>query len=295
MRRLLPILLALLLLSACAQPTDAPEESYTPKYTDALLATPSPSVEPGVQLDAPLITAIGDHVQVDLDSDGRQDDICLGRAEDRTLTLTVNDTDFTRVLYDAYDFDFADSDYYAVVNIDAADRALEIAVEDFGPSDDSQTFFFRYADEALQTIGSVPGLVWDDWTKAMQVRMPGNGEVQLTARLSGLMTWFGDVRYALQGGRLALVSEPVYYASSGVDVTLTDTLRVYDAKDGDGTILYPNERLQLVGTDQREWVLAYHNGAQVWVHLNPDNTMEVETDDGFLSGDKVMRGLLFAD
>ena len=293
MRRLLPLLLAaVLLLTACGRAE--PEETYIPKYTPTAAPQAAESMEPGVQIDGTLLTELGDTIRVDLDSDGRQDEVCLRRGEDG-LELAVNDEDFTKVLYSAYAFDFADSACYAVVNLCRADRLLEIAVEDFGPSDDGQTFFFHYKGGSVTFAGSVPSLLWDDWTKQDTVRYVDDGVI-VSARLNALMTWFGDVRYTVgSDGMVSRVHEPMYYAASSVPVTLTAPVLAYESKGGEPVILQPGDSLQLSGTDEAEWVQAYRNGAAILLRLNPANLYEVETPEGFASGSSVMSGLILAD
>lgn len=295
MKKLIPLLLALvLLLSACAGKAE-PEETYTPKYTPAAEPEPTESVEPGVQIDGTLLTALGDAISVDLDSDGKQDEVSLSRGEDG-LALTVNGKDFSDVLYSVCDFEYADSDYFAVVNLDRYDRALEVAVEDFGPSDDPQTYFFRYADETVTCVGSVPSLAWDDWTKKDAVTYLGGGEVLVNARLDGLMTWFGDVVYRIgHDGKLAMARGEMCAADQLVNVTITNPVLVYESTDAEPEKLYPGETLQLSGTDQSQWVQAYRSGgAPVLLRLNPDNLYQVETPSGFEDGPQVMNGLIFA-
>lgn len=295
MKRLIPLLLALVLVLAACAGKAQPEESYVPKYTPTPEPEPTESVEPGVQIDGTLLTALGDTISVDLDSDGKLDEVSLSRDEDG-LRLAVNGQDFTGILYSACDFEFSDSDYFAVVNLDHYDRALEIAVEDYGPSDDPNTFFFRYEGESVTCIGSVPSLCWDDWTKKDAVTYLGNGDLLVNARLDGLMTWFGDVTYRIgRDGKLALVRGEMCAANQLVNVTLTNTVLAYESTDAEPERLYPGESLQLSGTDQSQWIQAYRSGgAPVLLRLNPDNLYQVETPGGFEDGPDVMNGLFFA-
>lgn len=295
MKRLIPLLLALLLvLSACTGKA-RPEETYIPKYTPTPEPEPTESVEPGVQIDGTLLTALGDTITVDLDSDGKQDEVSLSRDADG-LRLTINGQDYTGVLYSVWDFEYADSDYFAVVNLDRYDRALEVAVEDYGPSDDPQTFFFRYEKETVTCIGSVPSLCWDDWTKQDTVTYMGNGSLLVNARLDGLMTWFGDVTYRIdRDGKLAMVRGEMCAADQLVNVTLTNPVLAYESTDSEPEKLYPGDTLQLSGTDQSQWVQAYRSGgAPVLLRLNPDDRYQVETPTGFEDGPEVMNGLIFA-
>ncbi len=293
MKRLLPLLLAaMLLLTACAGKAE-PQETYIPKYTPTPAPEAKESVEPGVQIDGTLLTALGDTISVDMDSDGSLDEVCLSHGEDG-LELTINGKRFTDVLYASGPFEYAESDYFAVVNLDRYDRALELAVEDFGPSDDPQTYFFRYGDESLTCVGSVPSLAWDDWSKKDTVTYQGNGDVLVNGRLEGLMTWYGDVTYRVESGRLALVRGEMCYAAHSISVTITDTVLAYESRDAEPIKLYPGDSIQVSGTDQSQWVQAYQSGAPILLRLNPDNLYQVETPSGFQDGDQVMRGLLFA-
>lgn len=294
MKRLIPLLLALLLLTACTGKVE-PEETYVPKYTPTPAAAAKESVEPGVQIDGTLLTALGEAIEVDLDSDGRLDTVCLSR-DGEGLALTINGRSFTDVLYSACRFDDARSDYFAIVNVDRYDRALELAVEDFGPSDDPQTFFFRYEKDALTCIGSVPSLAWDDWTKKDTITYTGSGEIRANARLDGLMTWYGDVTYRLNANdKLDMVRGEMCYAERGVYVTLTDTVLGYESAEAEPVRLYAGDGLQLTGTDQSQWVQAYQSGVPILLRLNPDNLYQVETPQGFENGADVMSGLMFAD
>ena len=77
-----------------------------------------------------------------------------------------------------------DRDHYFITDLDTGDKALEIALLDYGPSDDPMTWYFQYRNGALKLIGSLPGFPDDEGS-----HRDGSGNVMAVGRLSLLQTW----------------------------------------------------------------------------------------------------------
>jgi hypothetical protein len=96
---------------------------------------------------------------VDLNGDGVLDEIrfeLLGAPEsfDGTYALFVNDA---MIEGSGYNLDPG----FQVLDMDDMDPYLELAVSDFGPSDDYETDFYYYDGKELHSMGSTSGLIPD--------------------------------------------------------------------------------------------------------------------------------------
>lgn len=285
-----------------AAPTDAapsPEISAAP--------SPTPSARPTVQPAAngvkyPLDVKCGEKVSADLDGDGEKDTICYvpesGDADKywRIGSLTVNGTDFTDDIYgQGFHSDTPDADWYALTDLDKGDGLLEIAVQDWGPSDDCITSFFRYDGAHLRYIGCVSGLVRGQDGDS-DLTFYGDGTVGSYTRLAVFQTWFSQVVWAPDGNGFSVVPQDVYYSKQTYAVTAAKDLAVYAEADESSprTTLSSGAGFTVIGTDNSRWVLCRDGaGAEFWLHLDEDGFM-TETADGSYSWEAV-DGLCMAD
>lgn len=139
---------------------------------------------------------IGADAEIDLNGDGSTESISYhnflsedGDTTQQTITLSINNTDFTSVLLENNDIYLgegsADStvDYYYIVDLDENDSYQEIALLNFGENDYCNTFFFRYDGESLSYIGYLNEFITDS-----NCRLYGDGTVTATTPMGTLET-----------------------------------------------------------------------------------------------------------
>ena len=310
MKRIISLLLCAAVLcsfSACGKKEAPPAETPAPPaVTPAPAPKPTPEPTP-TPVEYPVIVPIGETAEADLDGDGTDESICvwLKDGEDgwARACLTVNGADFTDSLYaaDAVRLDSPDPDTWAIADISPADGLLEIAVQDWGPSSDYYTNFFRYENGELVSVGGVPGLIRDSASGESDLAFAEDGTVESYMRLRVLQTWFAPARYEISGGTLALVPQELYTATAPTAVTVKSPVLAYAAPGDDAArTLDAGTELLITGTDNAEWVqcvLSADKETQeaLWLRLDSEHSFKIQTPDGFVFGDTVLDGLVFAD
>lgn len=81
-----------------------------------------------------------------------------------------------------------------VVDIDTTDGFREIAIPEWGPSDDDAVYFVRYSPESLRVLGCLPGRLQED------LHIDGSGVVQTTCRGERLHTWWYPCSFRILTG-----------------------------------------------------------------------------------------------
>ena len=304
MKKLFALLMlsaALLSLAACGGESPAPEPAETPAETTEE-ASPASAALPAPYY---LTVSPGETAEYDIDGDGQADAVRLWLEDgdedyEKNVCLSVNGEDLTSALTEADGYFFCPDDQcWLLTDLDTGDGALEIAIQDWGPSDDLTTSFYRYEAGTLRPVGLVEGFVWLDGAPA-DVSLDGQGVVHSYMRFNVLQTWWGKVDSALdEDGELVLLPQDYYesIAETPQQVTVNCDLYAYDAPDGQQDLLAAGTELELLGTDDTEWVCARLAGDQqeLWLHLDPEYPFQVEGPDGFVDSWDALDGLCMAD
>ena len=313
--------LLLLFLAACGGDESAPEEEPGAAEASALTEEPdagetpaqaeepdageTPAPEPNA-LPAPyyLCFAPDKTAEYDLDGDGRAEEVRVWLKEieeyDDEVCLSVNGEDLTETLYGIGDGFFCPDDrYWLITDLDTGDGMLEIAIQDWGPSDDLTTSFYRYGPDGLSYVGLVEGFVCQGDEPA-DVTFDGQGTVHSYMRFDVLQTWWGSADSALdRDGKLVLKPQKYYdsVAETPQQVTVNYEIYAWDAPGGERDLLPAGTQLELLGTDNVEWVLARLAGEkqELWLHLNPDYPFRLDGPEGFIDGWDALDGLCMAD
>lgn len=298
----LPLLLsaALLLLSlaACGGNPPAPEPAEEPA---------EPSEAASCALPAPyyLTFAPGETAEQDINGDGQAEAIRVwlepGDEDYETYVhLSVNGEDLSQALTDEFGgFYCPDEECWLLTDLDTEDGMLEIAIQDWGPSDDLTTSFYRYEAETLTSAGMVEGFVVRDGVPA-DVTFDGDGTVHSYLRLDVLQTWWGKAVSVLDRDGILVLMPQDYYesiAETPQQVTALCDLCAYDVPGGQQEVLPAGSKLELQGTDDVEWVRAclVEDGRELWLHLDPDSPFDVEVPAGFIGSWDALDGLCMAD
>ena len=191
--------------------------------------------------------------------------------------------------------------HVCITDIDKTDNILEIAIMDYGPSDDCITDFFRYDGTNLKYIGNVSGLIWSAQSDKSDLTFNGDGTISSYVRLSVMQTWFAKVDWRLsQSGGFEVIPADLYYptSDSGCSVTALYDIYIYADKSdtSEKTVLKKGAALTLIATDNKQWVLAETSeGKQCWIRLDSEYGQMVETTDGTKYSSEAFSGLCIAD
>ena len=288
-----------LLFSACgAKP--ASESPMPSASSSSVTASPTPSAE---TTKYPIIVKTGDSVKVDLNGDGKKDEVRFEPTEDKysILHLSVNGTDYAASLANQNFYSDNLESTYCITDMDSSDNMLEIAIMDYGPSDDYITDFFRYNGTNLEYLGNVSGLIWSPYSDKSDLSFKGDGTIGSYVRLSVMQTWFAKADWRLsQSAGFEVIPADLYYptSDSGCNVTaLVDVYLYADKSDSSAkTVLSAGTKLTLIATDNKQWVIAKtSDGNKCWLRLDSEYGQMVDTADGYKYSSEVFSGLCIAD
>ena len=248
----------------------------------------------------------GETAERDIDGDGKTEEVRVwteSRDDDMyDVYVSVDGRELMAGLIEegeGYGFIFPDDQCWLLTDLDTGDGMLEIAIQDWGPSMDLTTSFYRFESGKLKAVGIVEGFVCTNGEPS-DVTFNGQGTVSSYLRLSVLQTWWGKAESSLDESGMLVLRQQDYYESDAETPQTVKALRSlfsYDAPDGTQILIEEGTELELLGTDNAEWVQARRtaDGQALWLHLNPDSPFYVETPDGFAGGWDVLEGLCMAD
>ena len=244
---------------------------------------------------------VGGTVNADLNGDGTAEAVRLWLEREgeygQSVHLSIGGRDYTAALAALRSgFDCPDDDLWAITDLDSGDGKLEIAIQDWGPSDDLTTSFFRFDGKDLQDLGSVEGFLCFP-SGAGDVTLPGDGTVRSYMRLKVLQTWWATVNYAMGAdGKYAPVPQDFYVSTSEDQQTkLLCDLNAYDKPEGTKRVLPAGTAARIVGTDDAHWVrLTLADGGDAWLRL-ADNGFSLEAPKGAVNSWDALSGLFMAD
>ncbi len=292
-----------------SEPQQAPEESSaTGTAQKAEQDSGIPQKSNGYLVSEPM----GQQVEVDLDGDGKKDTLQVSGKESKqgegenTWTefvlnsIVINGKEMAEPngvdplsAYKVY-LVTPEKDHYFLTDLDTTDGALEIALLDYGPSDDPVTWYFQYKDGALKTIGSLPGFPDDK-----ESQRDGQGNVLAVGRLSLLQTWSAPFSFELKDGALVEVPQSQYEPIQPQDatVTLKQKLTLYTNPDqtaGTLTVEPSKEAVTFPATDNEHWVqMKTKDGTEGWIYLKDCST--IVSDGKMWEATDVFDNLFIAD
>lgn len=172
----------------------------------------------------------------DLDGDGQEDEIKFtyyyGEEESYTVeSIIING--------DRYEIDRGFEEFqFNIVDIDCADRFMEIAISVDGYGIDHYTYFYRYRNGEIESLGAVEGKMNEVYLlgKARSIVINGDGFIHTYIKYHNLQTYLYDVTYRLSNDRLEIVYSDTYKMDG--EVTLLVDLDVLREPDSYSDIAY---------------------------------------------------------
>jgi hypothetical protein len=221
----------------------------------------------------------------DLDGDGIKDNISL-ETDGITYTLTVNYATATGSGEQI-------QGQYKVVDIVPGDSLLEIVIEEYGPSDDYMSTFYRYNGETLIPMGKIQGLCGNN--KAVK----GNGTVLGQSRGSILETWYFQDEYTVNNqSQLIRAPKDFYHKlnyAQASPLKLKTPFLPFAKSPGSTEIAFTlnqGEEVRFVGSDNIKWCLfETTDGRRGWLEIS--GFWDI-AGTGITAGD-VFEGLVLAD
>lgn len=241
------------------------------------------------------MAAQGNSVQKDINGDGKEDTILFAvnySEEDYSamVTFQINGQD---IKSDAV-LEFPAEEYY-LVDLDQKDPYIEVAIQDYGPSDDPMTYFFRYLEDGSTVLlGSITDLWSSDTSKLLE-----NNLLEGRARLAVLQTWYAPAHWKLEGNKITKIEEPMYYPyeSSITENHILKDITVYDkmSQEGEKSVLTAKEGLvHFIATDDKNWVeLETADNSHYFMYLK-DYSM-VDSNGTEIEAASVFDSLIIAD
>lgn len=237
----------------------------------------------------------GDPIEKDLNGDGTPEEIIFKveySEEDYTaiVTFQINRADIT---HDAV-LAFPNEEFY-LVDLDQNDPYIEVALQDYGPSDDPMTYFFRYLEDGTTVL---LGGISDLWSSST-TQLVEDGLLKGSTRLSVLQTWYAPAHWKLEGNKLKKVEETIYYPypEALVENGLLKNITVYKDADqtSDSTILTPQDGpVKFVATDDKNWIQVQTKEENSY-YLMIEEYSKVESDGVLLEATEVFDSLIIAD
>lgn len=222
-------------------------------------------------------------IQEDLNGDGEKETVTLAVERGNGNVTAVLHVDNNSVVVPGDD----PAGYFGVVALDKKDGLKEIAVGDFGPSDDYTTTFYYYDGTQLVSMGTIEGLYED-------MNFDGKGMITTKTRGKILDTWFYDDNYTISKDR-QLVHMPKNLYTRDTSVTLLISLRLQLSPENDQvvTTLQKGEAVKIIGCDDKTWCeIKKTNGTTGWFAIEDFDTIQGTNG---LHGQDVFSGLSYAD
>lgn len=218
----------------------------------------------------PMEFNVGEEYTVDLDHDNTEEtiryDITWGEY-DATGVLTINGEAYTLADFGINQW-YPEEEHFYVTNIAPYSLGVEIAIADYGPSEDLVTFFFTY-DGELHYLGSVNG-------HPMEQLNHFNGFEanvvigRVRSDLLGTTYGYGSWWYNGETTELAFQETGIYAQEPWYSHELLVDLPVYLSNNTESAtvVMEAGQTVYQMYTDGKEWVqIRDENGVEGWVHI----------------------------
>lgn len=198
------------------------------------------------------IKAYNDSASVDLNGDKIEDDITfeLSTEEYGAFTLSINGIS---VKGEGEELE----GNFRIIDINPKDKYKEVAVQEFGPSDDYAIAFYSYNGKSIISMGKLYGY-GTSINKA--------GSIFTNARGSILCTWFYEDYYKLSKKHsLQQIPRKSYMMNLEVTVNKPISLKISPSNSKIKVKLKKGEKVTIVSSDNKKWCLVKNaKGVKGW-------------------------------
>jgi hypothetical protein len=227
---------------------------------------------------------IGEQIKVDLDGDGKKNTLKYQlkkkdpNIDNYTGYLTIDGTTFDLEDYGIYLINPEEKEFYIT---DLADfkEGLEIAVLDYGGSDDLETNFFTYNGK-LEYIGTVQGFPFKEYDGydgfANPLTVIGTIRADLIHTCYGKAEW----RYDVEKNQLVF-QDNGYYPIVESPHELYIDLPVYNemSEDSEMSIIKAQKEVFFVAMDAKEWIeVKGKDGTKGYMHVKDNKILSLNRD-----------------
>lgn len=239
---------------------------------------------------------VGEQIEVDLDGDGKNNNLEFqlknvdGDPADIKAYITIEGTTFDLQEYGIY---LRSPELKGFYITDLADfkAGLEIAILDYGPSDDLVTHFFTYQ-KKLEYIGTVSGFPFKDYDGYDGFANPLT--VTGTIRADLIHTCFAkaDWRYDVDNNKLLFQENGYYPIVENSHELYVDLPVYYEMNEHSATsIIKAQKEVFFMATDAKEWIeVKGKDGTRGFMHIKDQKVVPLGR-----KATEVFSNLLFAD
>lgn len=260
----------------------------------------------------------GMSMDADLDGDGTNENICyninipepeMQEGEDGesyevegepTCSLTINGTDFTDVLNQQEEFYVASpASHYYLVDLDRSDAYVEIALVDYGYSDDPVTAFLRYDKGQVTCLGTI-----QETLDSEGCTLYGDGNLSARAHSNMLETISYPYDYTVKDGKLQVVPKEWYSIDNDSRTeeyrhhAVLKEVKVYTENSTSSetkTLTSQDGPVTFVASDNNEWVkLQTQDGSTYYLHMVSGSFTEIDSAGETMDATEVFDNLILA-
>lgn len=186
---------------------------------------------------------------------------------------------------------------FNIVDIDYRDDIKEIAISEYGPSNDEATRFYYYTGEKIINIGYISGFYgpmhqYGD-AAVGDMKIEGLGKLITKTRGSILHTWYYEDEYMFSKHHYLLNKrKPLYEMNAKVKVLKALPLQKSQEDESEDFLLMPNDEVVIAYTDNTQWCMVItEDGQEGWFAVDGFDTIRSLN----VSAAEVFSGLNYAD
>lgn len=255
----------------------------------------------------------GQTVEMDLDSDGTKETICYDVVEEDGETyidedgmeyemysgvrpsVIINDQEYGQVLMEQESY-YTDnpSQYCYFVDLDTEDSYIELAMVDYGSSDNIHTYFFRYDSGEVRYLGDIT-----DEITSSSCELFGDGTLKASIYMNMLETIRLEGEFELQGDKLREVQTDWYdisvYGEERTHEVLKKVTVYTDNNTRSNTIILDKEDgpVSFLETDNEEWVKIQTKDGDIY-YLHVTGFIEIHNGDSSEEATELFGNLILA-
>lgn len=215
---------------------------------------------------------LGETVSIDLDGDDVADEVTFDVEYSSDYIcipkLIINGADYSSVFDENQCYFASPYEKYVIIDIDESDSYMEIAVQDYGMSDDPMTAFLKYDGSGVIYMGYISDRVSD-----LYIVNDGNGKIHARERMYVFETVNMKTTYEVENDELVRSMKDLYtiaYTDATREKGLLQDLYVFKEMSTDSEVVKLDKETEVIvlATDNVEWVqIEYEDGNIYYIHV----------------------------